>query len=363
MNVRLSYADVNNNGSIEPASEILEENNYYPFGLKHRGYNELANANRSEQAEKYQYNGKEWNDALGLNIYEMDLRQYDPAVGRWTVQDPVIHHEFSPYSAFDNNPVYWADPSGADAITWIDSEGNLLGATFTGTDAMDAFLFLTGQSSADFLETLTMQVYEFDDIDDSGGGGGGGNGGGNRQKTGLPLLYDVWKSGLSSFTMSDTWNSPLARLAVPDKISFGLSQSATAYFGFNKGLFFEFIIRGHDANLVPYVTFTVGGQLGPKLNADALIVFSRGYYAVNDMRNLEPGQAARDLLGWSLNADIGFGQGFGGALGGSYGFQSWGSIYQPTWISISGGLGASMGGGVTGGVNYTFPVSESKFNF
>src|SRR5690606_28936968 len=60
----------------------------------------------------------------------------------------------------------------------------LLGATFTGSDAMDAFLFLTGQSSADFLETLTMQVYEFDDIDDSGGGGGGnGNGGGNGKKS------------------------------------------------------------------------------------------------------------------------------------------------------------------------------------
>lgn len=74
-----------------------------------------------------------------------------------------------------------------------------------------------------------------------GNGNGGGNGGGNRQKTGLPLLYDVWKSGLSSFTMSDTWNSPLARLAVPDKISFGLSQSATAYFGFNKGLFLSLL--------------------------------------------------------------------------------------------------------------------------
>src|SRR5690554_510047 len=112
----------------------------------------------------------------------MDLRQLDPAIGRWVVQDPVIHHEFSPYSAFDNNPVYWADPSGADAISWIDSEGNLLGASFSGADAMDAFLFLTGQSSADFLETLTMQVYEFDDIDDSGGSGGGnGNGGGKRE--------------------------------------------------------------------------------------------------------------------------------------------------------------------------------------
>lgn len=354
---------MNNNGSIEPASEILEENNYYPFGLKHQGYNELANANRSEQAEKYQYNGKEWNDALGLNIYEMDLRQYDPAIGRWTVQDPVIHHDFSPYSAFDNNPAYWADPSGADAITWIDSEGNLLGATFTGTDAMDAFLFLTGQSSADFLETLTMQVYEFDDIDDSGGGGGGGgNGGGNRQKTGLPLLYDVWKSGLSSFTMSDTWNSPLARLAVPDKISFGLSQSATAYFGFNKGLFFEFITRGHDANLVPYVTFTVGMQAGPKLNADVLFNVGIGYFAVADMRNLSPNQASRGLLGWSINLNGGAGDGFGGALGGSYGFQT-GNILEPTWISGSVGGGYYMGGGVTGGFNHTFPVFESQFNF
>src|SRR5690606_16321370 len=128
-NVRLSYADCNNDGIIQPSSEILEENNYYPFGLKHQGYNELANANRSEQAEKYQYNGKEWNDALGLNIYEMDLRQYDPAIGRWMVQDPVVHHEYSPYSAFDNNPVYWADPSGANSIQydWGSGMYNVLG--------------------------------------------------------------------------------------------------------------------------------------------------------------------------------------------------------------------------------------------
>jgi len=34
-NVRLSYADTNNNGSVTSV-EIREENNYYPFGLKHR---------------------------------------------------------------------------------------------------------------------------------------------------------------------------------------------------------------------------------------------------------------------------------------------------------------------------------------
>lgn len=43
------------------------------------------------------------------------MRQYDPATGRWVVQDPVVHHDMSPYNAFDNNPVFWADPSGADS--------------------------------------------------------------------------------------------------------------------------------------------------------------------------------------------------------------------------------------------------------
>lgn len=42
------------------------------------------------------------------------MRQYDPAIARWVVMDPVIHHSMSPYNAFDNNPVFWADPSGAD---------------------------------------------------------------------------------------------------------------------------------------------------------------------------------------------------------------------------------------------------------
>ena len=37
------------------------------------------------------------------------------------VQDPVTHHSQSMYNAFDNNPVFWADPSGADAVyNWDD---------------------------------------------------------------------------------------------------------------------------------------------------------------------------------------------------------------------------------------------------
>ncbi|RYF20741.1 MAG: hypothetical protein EOO42_11860 [Flavobacteriales bacterium] len=106
-NVRVSYAK----NPTTNVLEIIDENNYYPFGLKHKGYNDFAGTNN-----KYKYNGKELQDELGLNMYAMDVRQYDPAIARWTVIDPVTHYTESPYNAFSNNPVYFADPSGASPI-------------------------------------------------------------------------------------------------------------------------------------------------------------------------------------------------------------------------------------------------------
>lgn len=63
-NIRLSFADLNNNGTIEydnPATlEVMQENHYYPFGLNHLGpwYESVSPDNR------YQYNGKELVDDL-----------------------------------------------------------------------------------------------------------------------------------------------------------------------------------------------------------------------------------------------------------------------------------------------------------
>jgi len=65
------------------------------------------------------------------------MRQFDPAIARWVVQDPVTHHSMSPYTGFDNNPIYWADPSGADAI--VNSSDSV---TFTGDDAQEAAAIL-----------------------------------------------------------------------------------------------------------------------------------------------------------------------------------------------------------------------------
>ncbi|MEO8516281.1 MAG: RHS repeat-associated core domain-containing protein [Flavobacterium sp.] len=75
---------------------------------------------------KYKYNGKELQDELGLNMYAMDARMYDPAIGRWTVIDPVTHHDASTYGAFNNNPVYWVDPSGRDGEHYDWNSGNFV---------------------------------------------------------------------------------------------------------------------------------------------------------------------------------------------------------------------------------------------
>lgn len=118
-NVRLSYQDINNNGAVD-SSEILEENHYYPFGLQHKGYNNVVNANANDTASKFKFNNAEIEDALGLNLYEMTWRQYDPSIARWTGIDPITHHSMSTYTAFDNNPVFWADPSGADSENYFE---------------------------------------------------------------------------------------------------------------------------------------------------------------------------------------------------------------------------------------------------
>ena len=95
---------------ITANTEIIEESNYYPFGLKHKGYNNVTSSNGNSTAQKFKYNGVEYEESLGLNLYEMDFRLYDPAIGRFNGIDPVTHHSQGTSVAFDNNPIYWGRP-------------------------------------------------------------------------------------------------------------------------------------------------------------------------------------------------------------------------------------------------------------
>ncbi|QTE21135.1 hypothetical protein J3359_09755 [Polaribacter cellanae] len=88
--------------------------------MKHKGYNNVTSSNGNSVAQKFGYNGVELEESLGLNLHEMDFRMYDPAIGRFNGIDPVTHHSQGTSVAFDNNPIYFADPSGADAKSLID---------------------------------------------------------------------------------------------------------------------------------------------------------------------------------------------------------------------------------------------------
>lgn len=113
-NVRLTYSDSNNDGSIDANTEIISEKNYYPFGLEHKGYNNVVSANSNSVASKYRYNGKELNDELGLDWYDYGARNYDPALGRWMNIDPLAEQmrRHSPYNYAFNNPLRFIDPDG-----------------------------------------------------------------------------------------------------------------------------------------------------------------------------------------------------------------------------------------------------------
>jgi len=128
----LSYTYDNDTSMIR----IMEENHYYPFGLKHDSYNtqhlgystytdedEITNYVLEEVPKfvgdgsyNYKYNGKEYQDELGLNMYDYGARNYDPALGRWMNIDPLAENYFpvSPYIYCANNPVRYIDPNGME---------------------------------------------------------------------------------------------------------------------------------------------------------------------------------------------------------------------------------------------------------
>ena len=111
-NVRLSYTeDPNNPGT----PTIIEENNYYPFGLKHKGYNAGGDtALGNDVAQKWKFGGKEFDESLGLNIYDYGWRLYDLTIGRWNGLDPYseIYEDLSPYNYALNSPITVLDPDG-----------------------------------------------------------------------------------------------------------------------------------------------------------------------------------------------------------------------------------------------------------
>ena len=126
-NVRVNYTDINQNNANAVALEIVEEKNYYPFGLQHKGYNDQPSARRNMVGQRFGFGGKELTEELGLETYDFGARNYDASLGRWMNIDPLAdkYHSISAYSYVANNPLFFKDPDGERIwIYYQDSDGN-----------------------------------------------------------------------------------------------------------------------------------------------------------------------------------------------------------------------------------------------
>ena len=93
---------------VNASGTVVEQNDYYPFGMRHpNGLTQLA-------ANRWRFSGKEEQDAaFGIGYSDFGARFYDRSAA-WTAVDPLAekYYTVSPYAYCNNNPVKFVDPQG-----------------------------------------------------------------------------------------------------------------------------------------------------------------------------------------------------------------------------------------------------------
>ncbi len=97
----------NNRMVVNTNGEVEQVNHYYAFGG-------LMGESTGGDTQTYKYNGKELDCINGLDWYDYGARNYDAALGRWHVVDPLAekYYNVSPYAYCNNNPIRFIDPDG-----------------------------------------------------------------------------------------------------------------------------------------------------------------------------------------------------------------------------------------------------------
>ncbi|NVK52505.1 MAG: HNH endonuclease [Flavobacteriaceae bacterium] len=125
-NIRTLNIRIDNNGGgtvwfddiriRKEGTEIIEESNYYPFGLKHKGYNNVVSSNGNSTAQKRGFQDQMLDDELGLNWNTFKYRNYDPSLARFHNIDPLAedYNYQSPYNFSENRLIDGVELEGLE---------------------------------------------------------------------------------------------------------------------------------------------------------------------------------------------------------------------------------------------------------
>jgi RHS repeat-associated protein len=219
-NVRVSYYKGNIGNAL-----VLEENNYYPFGLKHDGYNTLT----GNPSYNYKYNGKELQET---GMYDYGARFYMPDIGRWGVVDPLAEKmtRHSTYNYAFDNPIMFIDPDGRAPI--YNSETGQYVINGKKVSFEDALAYANAGGNSDGKNN--NENSQIAGLDGSGDGGpvpkqktklkglGPEPGGGSLQSVSLLEVPYMLLEGLVT--------EGLSRLGLDDENAYNTAQAATFLF-------------------------------------------------------------------------------------------------------------------------------------
>ncbi len=100
---------------------------------------------------------------MNLDWYDYGARMYDPALGRFTTQDPLAEdfNSWTPYHFVHNNPINFIDPTGMSANPIYDEYGDFLGTDDKGLQGeaivMNKNGFQQGMAHGEALDKGTLR--------------------------------------------------------------------------------------------------------------------------------------------------------------------------------------------------------------
>jgi RHS repeat-associated protein len=125
-------------------ADILSTSDYYAFGSNM--------STRVIGGYRYSFNGKERDDESFNDAYDFGARIYDSRLGRWLSLDPLtrLFSYQTPYASFDNNPIYFTDPTGMSSVgvkgDFYGKDGKYLGKD----DKNDNLVYITTEGNYNY---------------------------------------------------------------------------------------------------------------------------------------------------------------------------------------------------------------------